>query len=246
MGSEADTLVFVTWLWKGWRDIYNERHVLALHRMLDEFAPEHRFYVVSDVELQLPKDVFVYPLWRRFFPPNPHCKADCFIRLKLFDPGFGPRFGRRIVSIDLDTLIQDNMSPLFETSPNYRAVAGVSSYYNGGLWEMRSGTNRHVWDKLFEVPSHKIIERIERAKRKFYRPVSGSDQAWMSMQIEDGELWTSENGVRHYSKEKYLERRKNLDTASVVCFAGGIKPWHSECRRITPNIYKRYMKYYDA
>ena len=246
MGSGKHPITFITWLWKGWRDVYNERHVMALRRMLQKFGPDHRLLVVSDRELALPDDVIVYSIWKQPIQPGLHVKQNCFARLKLFDPDFGHKLGNRLVSIDLDVLIQDDISPLFETFPDFRAVAGVSSYYNGSMWEMRPGTNAHVWSRLLETYPREVIRQIEKARHGFYRPVNGSDQAWLSMHIEDGELWTLQDGVLHYSEEKLPERRHNLRDARMICFAGGTKPWDYECNRVTPNIHEQYMKYYNA
>lgn len=238
-------VTFVTWLWEGWRNIYDVKHAMALRRMLHEHGPDHRLCVVSDAKIQLPSDVLVYPLWEHPLPPIPHFKQNCFVRLKLFDPDFGPRFGERVVSIDLDTLIQNDISHLFETEPDYRAVAGVSSRYNGGMWELRTGTNRQVWDTLVGTPHHQIVNTILDAKRLGYH-ANGSDQAWMSIQIPDGEFWDESDGVYHYSEYKYADRRKDLKDADMICFAGNIKPWDDECKRITPDVHRRYMEYFNA
>ena len=238
-------VTFVTWLWKGWRNVYGAEHVVALRNMLRKHGPEHRLIVVSDDKLEVPNDVLVYPLWEHPLPPVPHFKQNCFVRLKLFDPEFGPRFGDRVVSIDLDTLIQKDISHLFETRPDYRAVRGVSSKYNGGMWELRTGTNRQVWHTLVNTPHIDIVNTILDAKRLGYH-ANGSDQAWMSIQIPNGEFWDESNGVYHYSENNTADRRGRLADAALICFAGSIKPWDDECKRITPDIHQKYMEHLNA
>lgn len=238
-------ITFMTWLWEGWRNIYNERHVMALRHMLYDHGPDHRLCVVSDTKLQLPNDVLVYPLWDHPLPPVPHFKQNCFVRLKLFDPDFGKRFGERLVSIDLDTLIQKDISSAFETTYNFRAIRGESSKYNGGMWEMCPGTNAHVWKTLVSTPHNEVINTILDARRLGFH-ARGSDQAWMSIQIPDGEFWDESDGVFHFSQNKYVDRRHKLADAPMIAFAGSIKPWDDECKRIAPTVHKRYAEYYNA
>ena len=244
MESRANPIVFITWLWSGWNDIYSERHVAALRNMLAEHAPDHRLVVVSDKPVEV-KDVIYYPLWENPLPHPPGLKQNCFPRLKLFDPDFGFRFGDRLVSIDLDVLIQKDMAPLFEEECPFRAIRGESAVFNGTMWELAAGRYPEVWQDFVSDPEKAMLElnlAVDMGGR--YR---GSDQGWMSLLLEGvGQFWDENDGVLHWSQEKYADRRHRLDDARMICFAGGIKPWQSECKRITPNVYRRYMEYFNA
>ena len=249
MESRTNPITFITWLWHGWRPgTYCVKHVWALYRMLKEHAPEHRLCVVTDdrhITKYLPNDVLVYPMWDHPLPEAPGMKQNCFARLKLFDPDFGPRFGPRVVSVDLDVLIQDDIRPLFENEVRYRAVRGESAVFNGTMWELQTGSYPEVWTDFIKDPEFAIRE-LEIAKENGGL-CHGSDQGWMSLLLEGvGYFWDDTNGVYHWSQEKYYDVRHRLLNARMICFAGGVKPWDDECKRITPEIHKRYMEYYDA
>lgn len=245
MESRESTITFVTWLWEGWRNIYTERHVAALRNMLSEHAPDHRLVVVSDHPIEV-KDVIYYPIWESPIPHPTDMKQNCFVRLKLFDPSFSHRFGRRIVSIDLDVLIQKSIRHLFETPALFRAVEGESAVYNGSMYELTQGAFPEVWTEFAKNPAL-AVARLYRAKQCGQR-VNGSDQGWLSYTIDRNwaKVWGEKDGVLHWSQKQYSDVRHRLLDAAMICFAGGVKPWDAECLRITPDIYRRYMEYYDA
>lgn len=243
MDKRTDKITFVTWLWQGWRPgTYCRKHVTALRNMLLEHAPEHRLCLVTDraseISRYLPDDVLVYPMWEH---PLEYLRLprNCFARLKLFDPEFGPRFGPRLVSIDLDVFIQKGFAELFTDTPLFRAVKGESSFFNGSMWEMRPGAYPDVWNDFIRDPED-AKRRISNSK--FY----GSDQAWLSLCLRHvGRVWDDSDGVMHWSQKKYIDVRHQLLDARMVCFAGADKPWSPECKRLMPEIHRRYMEYYS-
>jgi len=245
MDSRKNTITFITWLWDGWRNVYNEKHVAALRNMLSEHAPDHRLIAVSDHPIEV-KDVIYYPMWEHPIPDPTGLKANCFARLRLFDPIFSARFGSRLVSIDLDVLIQKDMRRMFRGSPDFRAVRGESAIFNGSMYELRQGAFPEVWRTFAQNPTG-AVDTLIRAKECGLK-VNGSDQGWLSLKIDHSlaQVWDESDGVFHWSQNKYSDRRGRLPDAAMICFAGGVKPWDSECRRITPQIHKRYMEYYNA
>lgn len=173
-----------------------------------------------------------YPLWD--FPEvkqGPTRRTwDAYRRLKLFEPETGERFGERIVSIDLDVLIDGDISGLFDPAKSFQGISGVVSHINASLFALKTGTNRHVWDTFDPETAASIIEK---------RRVTGSDQAWMSLQMPEASVWTNDDGVWTW---KQIRKHGSVpDNARFIAFAGNDKPWDG-C--VQSFVREKYMSYY--
>lgn len=240
MESRENIITFICWLWDGWRPIYGPQHVNALARMLKDYGPkDYRLICVTD----MPKGItecMTYPLWDS--PVADRKVRNCFARLKLFNERHASRFGRRLVSIDLDVVIMNDIAPLFENLPDFKAVKGFSSLYNGSMWTLRPGVYPEVWDDFDPVASPaEIAARRESGERIF-----GSDQAWMSIKIPDGELWTEEDGVLQYLQNNSVDRRRHLPAARMVFFAGKANLHDSNVRAVCRPVWEQYQRYLNA
>jgi len=205
--------------------------------MLKERGPKnHRLICVTD----MPKGItecMTYPLWDS--PVADRKVRNCFARLKLFNERHASRFGKRLVSIDLDVVLMQDISPLFENLPDFKAVKGVSSLYNGSMWTLRTGAYPEVWDDFDPVASPlEIAERRTNGERIF-----GSDQAWMSIKIPDGEMWTEEDGVFQYAENSSVIRRRNLPASRMVLFAGKAKAETGNAKVVAPAVWEQYRRY---
>lgn len=235
-------MVIVCWLWKGWRDIYSAKHVNRLAAQLDQrMRSEYRLICITDDPKGIECETF--PLWTmppariprahtRTFgdPPIP----DCYTRLRMFDPRIGRWFGERVLSMDLDCVILDDLTPLFREECDFKAAKGYKSHLCGSMWWLKIGTHADVWDDYHPVETPKLIDGIE------VRPgvsLSGSDQAWMSLKIPAAPLWTEDDGVYQFMELK--PQRIIPANARIVYFAGSIKPWDRECQMISPALYSR-------
>ena len=234
-------LTFVCWLWKGWRPVYGPEHVNSLNRQLKKhMSVPHRLVCITDDDTGIECETF--PLWtmpRAKIPGRLDLASqgvipDCFIRLKMFDPKIGKLFGPRIVSIDMDCVILDDLAPLFDNDYDFAAAKGYRSYLCGSLWQLRTGTNEDVWRGYDPVESPKIIAGTTHGGR----PISGSDQAWMSICMPDAPLWGEAEGV--YQFMELRPQRRVPKNARVVFFAGAINPWDVTCRMINRDLYDAY------
>lgn len=244
-------VTFVCWLWKGWRPVYDARHVNRLHAMLAKhMTGPWKLICITDDDRGI--DCETFPLWtipRAKIPARLDVSnankmvpgrldvhidpviPDCFIRLRAFEPNVGRLLGERFVSIDLDCTILGDLAPLFDNDYDFIASKGYRSHLCGSMWQLRPGTNAAVWTDYDPVESPKVIaETTHRG-----RPISGSDQAWMSICMPFAPLWTEADGV--YQFMELYPQRVVPKNARIVFFAGSIKPWDWDCHMICRSLY---------
>lgn len=227
-------ITFVCWKWqppRGYRSTFAPETVYALRAMLRKhYAKPHRFLCVTDRPEQLP-GVETIRLWddcSQIPSPIGHSYPSCYRRLKLFAPDAGETFGERVVSIDLDTVIVNDVTPLFDRPEDF-VIWGESDFphttpYCGSLWMLKTGTRNQVWTQFDPETS---------PKRAWQAGCRGSDQGWLSFILGKGEAtWTSKHGV--FSFRKQIAQRGNLlpDTARLVSFHGKVDPWSYKAQQI--------------
>ena len=231
-------LTVVCWLWAGWRAIYGAVHVNALARMLREHLHmPHRLVCVTDRPDGIECETF--PLW-----DDPHVatapnKPNCYRRLKLFAREARDWFGPRVLSMDLDTLIVGDITPLI-SAHDFRICAGRSSPYNGSMWLLTAGTRTAVWDTFHPVRSPALIATLRQPGGTRYY---GSDQAWISHVLPGEATWTEADGVHRFNARSLFEHRGVPDGARILFFPTDAKPWGERMRQRCPAIYERYMAY---
>lgn len=238
--ASSNDLTIVTWLWHGWRPVYKAEHVNRLKARLDAtMSVPFRFVCVTDDERGLACDTF--PLWtmpRAKIPGRldvgQKIIPDCFVRLRMFDPGVGRLFGPRIVSMDVDCVVLKDLASLFNNDYDFIAARGYRSHLCGSMWQLRTGTNENVWRSYDPVESPKLIAG---STHNGY-PLSGSDQAWMSLCMPDAPLWGEDEGVCQFMEMR--PQRIIPKNARVVFFAGAVKPWLRDCQMISKPLYDAY------
>lgn len=233
---------FVCWLWKGWRPIYTAAHVNRLHAMLAKhMSGDWKLTCITDDARGI--DCETFPLWilpRAKIPHRTDVGAkvvpDCYSRLRMFESATGKYFGERFVSIDLDCVILQDLAPLFDNDYDFVASKGYRSRVCGSMWQLRAGAHAHVWDSYDPVKSPKIIAATTHtdAQDRIW-PLSGSDQAWMSLRMPHAPLWTEADGVYQFMELK--PQRIVPENARVVFFAGKNKPWDPDMRGFCPALY---------
>ena len=226
-------ITFVTWRWtprKGYRSTYAPETVLAMKAMLAKhYAKPHRFCCVTDRPEDLP-GVETVKLWddcSRIPSPIGHSYPSCYRRLKLFAPDAGQTFGERVVSIDLDTVIVNDVTPLFDRTEDF-VIWGESDFphttpYCGSLWMLKTGTRNQVWTDFDEATSPQMAWRAG---------CRGSDQAWISYKLKGEKTWTRKDGV--YSFRKHINKRGHglPSDARLISFHGKQDPWGPEAQAI--------------
>lgn len=231
-------LTVVTWLWQGWRPLYDVSHVEAMQRMLREFLPiPHEFMCVTDSpgEINFCRAIQTFDCPRvavRESQPN------CYRRLVLFGPRAREVFGDHILSIDLDCVIFQDISPLI-TDDDFKIVKGTQAPYNGSMWLLKTGTRDKVWSD-FDPARSPITARSRMANGRNYL---GSDQAWLSHRIPHEPMWSEDDGIYQFFKQR-TQKEVVPANARMMFFPGLIKPWHPEVAVNYPSIYAQYKKFH--
>ncbi len=240
-------LTVICWFWKGWRDMYGPEHVNTLRTMLEaHLRIPHRLVCVTD---QPTRDIKceTFPLWDwpnvRTEPRAPNC----YRRLKLFSPNAAGAFGERMLSIDLDCVLFDDITPLI-THHDFRIVQGYTAPYNGSMWLLRAGTRPQVYTDFDPAASP-----AEAAARKNANgtPFLGSDQAWIGHKLPGEAVWTRADGVQLFHELRLPKFSYNgvlpsgpAGNPRIMFFPGLMKPWHPAMKRDFPHIYAEYMLYH--
>jgi hypothetical protein len=234
MGEEASserrgavTLDVVTFKWRGpktYRSQFNARQVNVLRAMVARhYQAPHRFSCVTDDPEGIDPRVRVIPLWSdhaKLISPHGVQNPSCYRRLRIFSRDAGELIGPRILSLDLDTVITGDVTPLWQRPEAFVAWAGTANQnpYNGSMVMLTAGARPDVWEKFDPVRSPLAARAAG---------FIGSDQAWIGFCLGPNEArWTEQDGV--YSWRMKLRRNRGMlpADARIVFFHGHADPWH--------------------
>jgi hypothetical protein len=202
-------LTVACYLWDGQpadnRTRYTTEHVRVLAAMCRRHLPEHRFVCMAD---RFVPDVETWRLsddWLRWGKRYP--------KLSLWRGDAGRVFGDRVLCLDLDCVIVDDLAPLVTRTEEvviWRDPGGSRlGRYNTSMVLLTPGARPEVWD-TFDPGAPPV-------------PGVGSDQAWVSHVLGDGvATWGPEDGVYSY---RWEAREEMPDNARAVFFHGKPKPW---------------------
>jgi len=226
-------LTFVSWRWQspvGYRSTFGPETVYALKEMIRRHYPHpHRFVCVTDQPERLPglETIRMWDDCAAIPSPFGRHNPSCYRRLKLFEPDAGKVFGDRVVSIDLDTVIVGDLTPLFDRPDDF-VIWGCSDYpkqwFNGSLWMLRTGTHPEVWTTFDPDTSPDVAKRAG---------CFGSDQGWMRYVLgKKVATWGEADGV--YSYRKHIAPGGNLlpANARIIAFHGKVDPWHYSAQHV--------------
>jgi hypothetical protein len=242
-----------------YRTKYDGEHVTALRKMVAQhYRHPHRFVCITDDPSDLDQDTEYHPLWGDHFdlvnPSHPTARPNCYPRLKLFAPEMRDVFGERVVSLDLDMVIVDDLAPLWNRPDDFVIYdAKGDHHYNGSMFMLKTGTHSEIWENFHPKNSPELTAQAR---------MKGSDQAWIRYCLAPrAATWTNADGAHSYlqivarhpahrqSKRKTTRvmgppRYENPGAlprgARVVAFAGQYKPWDSRARSMSPWIRDHY------
>lgn len=229
------SLAVCCWKWAGWRgEMYKAHHVNVLQSMVAEnLHIPYRFVCVTDNAEGVNCETI--PIWTDPDVPTRGKRPNCYRRLKVFSNEAKKIFkADRILSIDLDCVILDDITPLV-TDHEFRVMQGKASPLNGSMFLHTLGTRPRFWNS-FGCASPELVRKKEMiTKVRLY----GSDQAWMSYCEPEAATWSTADGAYHYSLlQKELPR-----TARICFFAGSHKPWSPVIADKTPWGYDTYARH---
>jgi hypothetical protein len=205
---------------------YNAEYVNKLYRSIERnYTLPHNFICVTDDPKGIECDT--YPLWdwgREY--------GRCFTRLKMFDPAMRQVFGKRVICIDLDTVITGNLNKIFSHKEDfiihtyYPDSHNYQQKYNGSLFMMDIGSRPEVYTKF---TGWKSIEAVKKAQNE--KKVLGSDQGWINYILGNNEArFGEEDGIYHLrnimrpNKSTGRVSGQLPDNACMVMFSGNQDP----------------------
>lgn len=167
---------------------FDERHVITLRNMVARHLKlDHEFVCITDRAF-IADGIRCIPLDDRT-----HVPGTCGRKLTIWAPDAAERIGKRILSLDLDIVIVDGITPLVDRpeptvlfrNPNY-VEGGRRAFYQGSIQLMTPGSHPQVWDWFFHPHRKNIINR------RF----GGFEQAWLSEMLPwDLAHWTDADGI---------------------------------------------------
>lgn len=229
----SEPLTFVCWRWQpapGYRSTFGPETVYALREMIRRhYHKPFRFVCVTDRPQDVP-GVETIMLWddcSKIPSPIGHSYPSCYRRLKVFAPDAGQVFGERLVSIDLDTVVVADITPLFDRPDDF-VIWGHSDYpqqgYCGSLWMLKTGSRPDVWTKFDAKTS---------PKEAWKAGCRGSDQGWIRYVLGPKEAtWGTKDGVYSFRKHVQPNAGRLPANARLVAFHGKIDPWGYQAQHL--------------
>lgn len=232
-------LQVVLWKWEqpGANRAYLPEHVNVMCSMLRRNLSKvpHRIVCVTDSEFGI-TECETAPLWEDFNNlPNATGRhlPSCYRRLKLYDAktqkNIGIDKGDRIMGIDIDALITNDLRPVIETPGEFvgwhLARHDGKLVFNGSLQMFTAGTLQHIWDEFDPRTS---------PKEAFNAGFRGSDQSWLSYKLcgRPGSVGLEYPLVSSYPLQNRIRHELKFAT-SIIFFHGSQKPWDPQARFAT-------------
>lgn len=228
-------LTFVCFKWKrgGGHQLpsvcqYTARHVNVLRNMLSrQVHIPHRLICVTDDPAGINKKVEIVPLWDK-------CRelGGCYNRLWVFSREAGDLFGPRFVCIDLDVVLVNDCTHLFDRDDDFiintyrpRPPRHIDQHYNAGLFMMTAGARASVWDRFDPETTPALVQADPHC--------IGTDQAWIRLHLGKGESrWGEDDGV--FEAPRMRDVRLHYK-ARMVLFAGRRDPSTSTANWVRRN-----------
>jgi len=195
-------LSVVCLLWQDpikYRDyMFEFEHVRVLRSMVARYLrAEHRFICLTSVgEVwghTLDDGTRYLPLDRKTFRHQTR-----FAKLQLFRKDIAETLGERILYLDLDTVITDDITPLVDRTEdlvlwrNPRFDEGLTpSRFNTSMILLTAGVRPDLYDDFTEEAYQKFV-----AENGSFPFKGGSDQRWVSDRVShDNPYWDASDGV---------------------------------------------------
>lgn len=237
-------LTFVVWKWKprsGYRSTFGPETVNTMARMLARhYHAPHEVVCITDDPAGIDEHIRIVPLWNDYANvPSPHGgnNPSCYRRLKAFSREAAEIIAPRFVSIDLDCVIVDDITPLFADPVEFKIWGDTAkgTPYNGGLFMLTAGARRQVWESFDPIRSPQAGRRLGYV---------GSDQAWIGACLGPHEKkWTAKDGVHSFRNEIAPPRGNGSlpPGARLIAFHGKFDPWQADVVRKFPWISDHYF-----
>lgn len=230
----------MTWKWAtpGYRSAYGPTEVNTLAAMVRRHFPHpHKMLCVTDDTDGIDPRIECVPDWKDFVDlKSPHGgrNPSCYRRLRAFHPDIGAVFGRRFVSLDLDTVITGDLTPVWDRPEDFViwGDTGPKSYYNGSMFLLSAGARAQVWHGFDPATT---------PQQTLQAGCWGSDQGWISYCLGKGQArWSKADGVHSFRNEILPYGGHLPEGARVISFHGHSDPWHADVQARFPWVREHY------
>jgi hypothetical protein len=210
--------------------------VNAFRNMVERhYHKPHEVVCITDNPKGLHSSIRVIPLQEveQFAHlPSPHGGTNpaCYRRLVMYSDKAREFIGERFVSVDLDVVIVDDVTPVWDRPEDFMIWGETlrRTPYNGSMQMMTAGARKQVYDKFDPAKSP-----MEARKAR----MDGSDQAWISFVLGPLEKrWTVEDGVYSFRLHVKTNSGRLPKGARIVFFEGQIDPWSPFALKLCPWI----------
>jgi len=187
----------------------------------------HQFVVVTDRPEAFADDAAIRAVpidWRK------HVSGTCFVRLMTFSPEARSLLGRRVLQLDLDTVVTGNIDHIVSreenlvlwrnprrwglTFPDVGYAANLA-WFNGSVLLHRTGTMAWLWEDFDPAG-----------------PLPRGEQWYLSEAVgRDCPYWDASHGIYRYAPphRRYGVCGELPENACIVTFPGDAgKPWRAE------------------
>lgn len=232
---EKKPLNFVCWLWGDYKRTISTKKPFSfaaedvnnLYVMLKRYYKKpFNLICITDMPKDINPEIKIVPLW-----DDLRDMGFCFTRLICFKKGMRKILGERFVSMDLDCVIVDDITSLFERDDDFVIWKSASNKnpYCGSMWMLKTGTKSEIY-KRFNRNEWKPNERG--------RYPTGSDQAQIAKVLPNELTWNGiDDGVYSF---KSIRKKGLPDNAKIVFFNGNFHPGQRYIQRECKWINKFY------
>lgn len=211
---------------------YNIEHVKKLHSMVTRNTTGEIDFICFTDHKEAFADLMNEGIKPQIVEPN---MSGWWQKVRLFNDIYWQK-NDRIMYLDLDIVIVDNIDHLFHIDHHTAAIAnfGVNfrhSKYNSSVvvWDGK-GPARKVWNEFHKLGTqHGSLDENHPARKELH-----GDQCWFwRVMLDDVRVFEP----RHVVSYKYETRRTGLEGSKVIVFHGQPKPW-----QVRDNWIKQHYK----
>ena len=227
----------VVWKWfrPNYRSKFGAKEVnVAQSQWARRLRIPHTFICVTDDPVGLNPEIRVIdlkslPSYKWFNVPNPSSRVNpsCYVRMEIYSERAREIFcADKIISVDLDILLTDEVTPIFDIDVPFAIWGGqnvqpnvpkVYNWFNGSVQMVKAGARTEVYNDFDPASSPREANAAG---------CRGSDQGWIAYRLKNkGHLWGTQDGIFSYRNHILPGGGRLPKGARLVAFHGAHDPW---------------------
>lgn len=216
-------LSIVTWLWRKQNkktQKFNEQNVDELYfNFKNNYDYDFNFFCITDKKYKLNENIVQESFPEIFCDTNIYNKG-CYKRIALFDSKYGLKFGERILQLDLDIVIVNNITSFLSIEDPLKiwqapSIGPVKLVKNPTVMLFNVSHMQWFYNRFI----NEYDEMIKKAKEKY----AGTDQALFS-EFFNCPVWTHEDGIYSFRDYNEINNDKLPENAKIISF-NSAKSW---------------------